>query len=97
MLKPNDEHLRQITPGFSLRNLGVLCYNAGFTVWYYNGSSDELSTILEPNFFKPAADLICELDVVLVTSKEKTTSSFYFANGPKGEVLLKTVNDTIFL
>ena len=83
------------TPGLSLRNLGVLAYNGGFTLWYYNAANDDLSAVLAPNYFRAAADLINDLDVVIITSKEHTTSTFYFTDNEKGEVILKATNNLI--
>ncbi len=53
---------------FSVRELSVLAYANGFTLWHYKAGATGLSSVAEPGFFGPAADLLADGDMVLVSS-----------------------------
>lgn len=59
-------------PCFAARNLSVLSYANGFTLWHYraNGPAEPAQRIdiaLQPGFFGPAADMISFGDVIIVS------------------------------
>ncbi len=54
--------------GFSVRELSVLAYANGFTLWHYKVGPDGLPTVTRPGFFDPASDLLANGDMVLVSS-----------------------------
>lgn len=58
---------------FSLRNLSVLAYANGFTLWHYK--SVDLKSAHAPQHFKDAADLVATGDMILVTGPEGGTVS----------------------
>jgi hypothetical protein len=53
---------------FSVRELSVLAYANGFTLWHYKAGAGGLTHVAEPGFFDPAADLLASGDMVLVSS-----------------------------
>ena len=53
---------------FSIRELSVLAYANGFTLWHYKAGTTGLPVSARPGFFDPAADLLASGDMVLVSS-----------------------------
>jgi hypothetical protein len=53
---------------FSVRDLSVLAYANGFTLWHYKAGASGLGAAAEHGFFNPAADLFANGDMVLVSS-----------------------------
>ena len=72
-----DSIARQAIPGYSapasnppacvLRNLSVLAYGNGFTLWQYR--ADDFREARAPGFFAPAITLTQPGDVVMVHSR----------------------------
>lgn len=52
---------------FALRNLSVLAYANGFTLWHYKAEADRLADAANPGYFADAADLIAEGDMVMLS------------------------------
>jgi hypothetical protein len=55
---------------FSLRNLSVLAYANGFTLWHYKSGSDPLARASAKGYFADAADLLAAGDMVMLTAAE---------------------------
>ncbi|WP_298282942.1 hypothetical protein [Acidocella sp.] len=55
---------------FSLRNLAVLAYANGFTLWHYKAGNDNFEQAERPGYFADAADLLAEGDMVMLTGAE---------------------------
>jgi hypothetical protein len=55
---------------FSLRNLSVLAYANGFTLWHYKTNADTLPQTNAQGFFADAADLMAPGDMVMLSSPE---------------------------
>jgi hypothetical protein len=53
---------------FTLRNLSVLAYANGFTLWHYKGVA--LAQANAPGFFADAADLMAPGDMVMLSGAE---------------------------
>lgn len=49
-----------------LRNLSVLSYSQGFTVWTYR--CDDLAKALAPDYFLSACDMLQALDLLIIRS-----------------------------
>ena len=49
------------------RNLSVLCYAQGFTLWHYRAPAT-LADLLVPGHFAPLAELFATGDMVLVSA-----------------------------
>jgi hypothetical protein len=54
----------------TLRNLSVLAYANGFTLWHYRAGDEALSALDDNGFFGPAADLIAPGDIVMASGAE---------------------------
>jgi hypothetical protein len=52
---------------FSLRNLSVLAYANGFTLWHYKAETDQLAQTAGEGYFADAADLLAAGDMVMLT------------------------------
>ncbi len=55
---------------FTLRNLSVLAYANGFTLWHYKAGNDNFVQAMRPGYFQDAADLLTEGDMVMLTGTE---------------------------
>ena len=55
---------------FSLRNLSVLAYANGFTLWHYKAGNDNFVQAANPGYFADASDLLTEGDMVMLTGTE---------------------------
>lgn len=65
---------------FAIRNLSVLAYAQGFTLWHYRANVPTLAGTLvppasaeevaAPGFFDPAADMLAPGDMLLVSTPE---------------------------
>ena len=53
---------------FKIRNLSVLAYAQGFTLWHYRTGADGLARVGRPGFFDDAADMFKGGDMVLVSA-----------------------------
>ncbi len=55
---------------FSVRNLSVLAYANGFTLWHYKAGTDKLPDVSTPGFFGDAADLLAAGDMLMVSAPD---------------------------
>ncbi len=55
---------------FAIRNLSVLAYANGFTLWHYRGGQTPLAAIAGRGFFADAADMLAVGDIVMVSGQE---------------------------
>lgn len=65
---------------FAIRNLSVLAYAQGFTLWHYRANLPTLAgslvppasaeEVAAPGFFDPAADMLAQGDMLLVSTRE---------------------------
>jgi len=55
---------------FAIRNLSVLAYANGFTLWHYKAGKDPLSHVQTLDFFADAADMLCEGDMMMVSAAD---------------------------
>ena len=53
---------------FRIRDLSVLAYAQGFTLWHYKSAPDTLDAVARPGFFDNAADMLAGGDMMLVSS-----------------------------
>jgi hypothetical protein len=56
--------------GFSLRNLSVLAYANGFTLWLYRCPGEDGAGVAAPGFFEPAGDMLAGGDMVMVSARD---------------------------
>ena len=79
---------------FAIRNLSVLAYAQGFTLWHYRANLPTLGSTLvppatvaevsEPGFFDPAADMLAQGDMLLVSTEK--AGRLLFVSGTEGGV-----------
>lgn len=55
---------------FAIRNLSVLAYANGFTLWHYKAGRDQLEQIEALDFFSDASDMLAEGDMMMVSASD---------------------------
>ena len=55
---------------FAIRNLSVLAYANGFTLWHYKAGSDRLPTVVARDFFADAADMLVHGDLMMISAAD---------------------------
>ncbi len=55
---------------FSLRNLSVLAYANGFTLWHYKTGCDAQADVDQARFFDDAGDMLAGGDMVMVSARD---------------------------
>lgn len=55
---------------FAIRNLSVLAYAQGFTLWHYRAAGLKLAQVAAPGFFSQAGDMLAAGDMMLVSAPE---------------------------
>ncbi len=58
---------------FALRNLSVLAYTNGFTLWHYRAGDDALHAVGTPGYLDAACDMMTAGDMVMASSAEGAT------------------------
>jgi hypothetical protein len=53
---------------FALRNLSVLAYANGFTLWHYKSAADAPAAVAAPGYFNDAGDMLTAGDFVMVSA-----------------------------
>ena len=53
---------------FIVRNLSVLAYANGFTLWHYKTGDDALAVVGRAGYFDDAVDMLASGDMLLVTA-----------------------------
>jgi hypothetical protein len=55
---------------FALRNLCVLAYANGFTLWHYKAGPDPLDDVSGQGFFADAADMLAAGDLIMISAQD---------------------------
>ena len=55
---------------FAIRNLSVLAYANGFTLWHYKAGRDQLDDVETCDFFADAADMLAEGDMMMISAAD---------------------------
>ena len=72
---------------FAIRNLSVLAYAQGFTLWHYRaGDSGVLSDVEAPGFFNSDAGTICAGDMITVSAADGGAMLFVISVRDKATV-----------
>lgn len=71
---------------FAIRNLSVLAYAQGFTLWHYRAAGLPLSGATAAGFFSPAADMLAVGDMMLVSGGDGGRVLFVSAVSASGGV-----------
>jgi hypothetical protein len=67
---------------FSVRNLSVLAYANGFTLWHYKAMAEAASDLNAPGFFADAGDMLAGGDMMMVSTREGGRLFSIVADGP---------------
>ena len=54
----------------TIRNLSVLAYANGFTLWHYKAVADTQADVAARGFFDAAADMLADGDMLLVSASD---------------------------
>lgn len=55
---------------FAVRNMSVLAYANGFTLWHYKAGKATLDDVMKPGFFMDASDMAAVNDLIMVTASD---------------------------
>jgi hypothetical protein len=55
---------------FAIRNLSVLAYANGFTLWHYKAGTDRLQSVVSRDFFADAADMLTQGDLLMISAAD---------------------------
>ena len=55
---------------FAIRNLSVLAYANGFTLWHYKSGKDTLDAVSGGNYLADASDMLTAGDLIMVTAAD---------------------------
>ena len=55
---------------FATRNLSVLAYANGFTLWHYKSGKDTLEIVSSGNYLADASDMLTAGDLVMITATD---------------------------
>jgi hypothetical protein len=55
---------------FAIRNLSVLAYAQGFTLWHYKGHAGALADVAADGFFDEAVDMLAAGDMLMVSARD---------------------------
>jgi hypothetical protein len=55
---------------FAIRNLSVLAYANGFTLWHYKANKDTLDTVSSGNYLADASDMLTQGDLIMTTAAD---------------------------
>lgn len=73
---------------FIARNLSVLAYAQGFTLWHYRAETG-IADACSPDYFDEASDLLALGDMMLVSAADG--GKVLFANPAKGRLLMQAL------
>ncbi len=66
---------------FNLRNLSVLAYANGFTLWHYKTSADTYDQIFQPRYFAAGDDLLTHHDMVMISGSDRGGAGLILKKG----------------
>jgi hypothetical protein len=55
---------------FAIRNLSVLAYANGFTLWHYRSGKDTLDAVSGGNYLADASDMLTAGDLIMLTASD---------------------------
>lgn len=58
---------------FDPRNMGVLGYCNGFTLWHYRSATDNYPTVIADGYFTPFYESLSQEDVIFFTESNGRT------------------------
>lgn len=80
-------------PRFAPRDLSVLAYAQGFTLWHYKAPMLLLHDLTEPGFFDHAADMLAQGDMLMLSARDGGRVAFVArVSGVCAQVRLATLS-----
>ena len=67
---------------FAVRNLSVLAYANGFTLWHYKAEAEALGAVAAGGFFEPAAGMMVAGDILMVSASDGARVLVLASSGP---------------
>ena len=64
---------------FAIRNLSVLAYAQGFTLWHYKAGRATLNDVAEDGFFDDATDILAPGDMLMISARDGGRMQFVAA------------------
>jgi hypothetical protein len=61
---------KDVNMAFAIRNLSVLAYANGFTLWHYKSGKDRLEAVSSGNYLADASDMLTAGDLIMVTAAD---------------------------
>lgn len=55
---------------FAIRNLSVLAYANGFTLWHYKSAKDALNVVSGGGYFADLSDMLTAGDLIMITAAD---------------------------
>ncbi len=55
---------------FVLRNLSVLAYANGFTLWHYKAPGERQASVMRRGYFNDAGDMLAVGDMILLSASD---------------------------
>jgi len=59
---------RTVTMAFTIRDLSVLAYANGFTLWHHKAGMDSLADVACDDYFADASDMMAAGDMILISA-----------------------------
>ena len=53
---------------FAIRDLSVLAYANGFTLWHYKAGNDSVADVAKADYFSDASDMMAAGDMIMVSA-----------------------------
>lgn len=78
----SDRPIGSYSAYFTVRNLSVVAYAQGFTLWHYKAPVSDLQKILALGFFTAANDMFSVGDMVLISARDGGSVAFVAACHP---------------
>jgi hypothetical protein len=80
---------------YTVRNLHVLGYAAGFTHWLYRAKVETLAEVSAPGFFNPAWDMLAHGDRIMVSASDGGMDLHVAAATEAAGVLVERLQATV--
>jgi len=61
---------------FQNKNMSVIAYANGFTMWHYSAKQEQLADVMKPGYFDPVYTLMDLGDLIIICA-EDTTQTVY--------------------
>lgn len=55
---------------FAIRNLSVLAYANGFTLWHYKSAADRIEAVTAEDYFEDASDMLSGGDIMMISAAD---------------------------